>query len=192
MSRIGRVAVYCGSAAGSDPRFAAAAESAGQAMVERGIELVYGGGRLGLMGVIADAMLARGGKVRGVIPNALVELEVAHREITQLIKVETLHERKAAMTELADAFLILPGGIGTLDEMFEAWSWNALGYHCKPFCLLNVAGFWNAMVDFIDHSTASGFMSGTRREQMMIASAPGEALDMLDRAAQTATKGMVW
>ena len=112
-------------------------------MVGSGVDLVYGGGRLGLMGLIADSVLDCGGRVYGVIPQALVDLEVAHTGITELHTVATMHERKAKMTDLADAFLALPGGIGTLDELFEAWSWNALGYHKKPFCLLNVDGFWD-------------------------------------------------
>ena len=103
-------------------------------MAERGIELVYGGGRLGLMGIVADAVLDAGGKVHGVIPSALVDLEVAHTGVTELHNVANMHERKAMMTDLADGFVALPGGIGTLDELFEAWSWNALGYHAKPFC----------------------------------------------------------
>jgi uncharacterized protein (TIGR00730 family) len=130
--------------------------------------------------------------VYGVIPAALVDLEVAHTGVTELFTVETMHERKAKMTELADAFLALPGGIGTLDELFEAWSWNALGYHAKPFCLLNVDGFWDGLIDFIDHAHASGFMSERRRRQLLVASTPDEAINLLDEAAAAATQGMVW
>jgi uncharacterized protein (TIGR00730 family) len=161
-------------------------------MVERGVDLVYGGGRLGLMGLIADSVLDGGGRVFGVIPTALVDLEVAHTGLTELHTVETMHERKAKMTDLADAFLALPGGIGTLDELFEAWSWNALGYHKKPFCLLNVEGYWDAMIEFIDHATQSGFLSRQRRRQLLVASTPEQALDLLDEAAAAATQGMVW
>jgi uncharacterized protein (TIGR00730 family) len=161
-------------------------------MVERGVDLVYGGGRLGLMGVIADSVLDGGGRVFGVIPTALVDLEVAHTGLTELHTVETMHERKAKMTDLADAFLALPGGIGTLDELFEAWSWNALGYHKKPFCLLNVEGYWDGLIEFIDHATASGFMSAQRRKQLLVAGTPDQALDLLDEAAAAATQGMVW
>jgi uncharacterized protein (TIGR00730 family) len=161
-------------------------------MVERGVDLVYGGGRLGLMGLIADSVLAGGGRVFGVIPTALVDLEVAHTGLTELHTVETMHERKAKMTDLADAFLALPGGIGTLDELFEAWSWNALGYHKKPFCLLNVEGYWDGLIEFIDHATASGFMSAQRRKQLLVAGTPDQALDLLDEAAAAATQGMVW
>jgi uncharacterized protein (TIGR00730 family) len=172
--------------------FADATRATAAAMVGRGVDLVYGGGRLGLMGLIADSVLAGGGRVYGVIPKALVNLEVAHNGITELHTVETMHERKAKMTDLADAFLALPGGIGTLDELFEAWSWNALGYHKKPFCLLNVDGFWDGMITFIDHATESGFLSARRRKQLLVAATPDEALDLLDEAAAAATQGMVW
>lgn len=192
MRHIERLAVYCGSAPGSQPVFAEAARATAKAMVGRGVDLVYGGGRLGLMGLIADSVLEGGGRVFGVIPKALVDLEVAHEGITQLHTVETMHERKAKMTDLADAFLALPGGIGTLDELFEAWSWNALGYHKKPFCLLNVDGYWDGMITFIDHATSSGFLSEQRRSQLLVAQTAGEALDLLDEAVAAATQGMVW
>ena len=192
MSRIGRIAVYCGSAPGAQPVFAEATRAFGELMASRGIDLVYGGGRLGLMGLVADTVLAGGGKVYGVIPTALVDLEVAHTGLTELHCVDTMHERKARMTDLADAFVALPGGIGTLDELFEAWSWNALGYHAKPFCLLNVDGFWDRMVDFIDHATASGFLSPRRRSQLLVAQSGEEAIELLDKAAASAAQGMVW
>jgi uncharacterized protein (TIGR00730 family) len=187
-----RIAVYCGSAAGSTPAFADAARETALAMVRDDVDLVYGGGRLGLMGIVADTVLGAGGKVFGVIPTALVDLEVAHTGVTELFTVDNMHERKAKMTDLADAFVALPGGIGTLDELFEAWSWNALGYHKKPFCLLNVDGFWDGMIAFIDHATASGFMSAQRRQQLLVASSADEALQLLDDAAACATQGMVW
>ena len=192
MKNVKRLAVYCGSAPGSRPEFADATRATAAAMISRGVDLVYGGGRLGLMGLIADSVLAGGGHVFGVIPKALVNLEVAHEGVTELHTVETMHERKAKMTDLADAFLALPGGIGTLDELFEAWSWNALGYHAKPFCLLNVAGFWDPMIQFIDHATASGFMSPARRAQLLVAGGTGEAIDVLDAALSCAEKKMVW
>ena len=192
MKNVKRLAVYCGSAPGSRPEFAEATRATAAAMIERQVDLVYGGGRLGLMGLIADSVLEGGGQVFGVIPKALVNLEVAHEGVTELHTVETMHERKAKMTDLADAFLALPGGIGTLDELFEAWSWNALGYHAKPFCLLNVDGFWDGMIDFIDHATESGFLSAQRRGQLLVAPTPEEALELLDEAAAAATQGMVW
>ena len=192
MNHIQRLAVYCGSAEGSRPVFADATRALAAAMLARDVDLVYGGGRLGLMGLIADSILLGGGRVYGVIPKALVKLEVAHNGVTELRTVETMHERKAEMTERADAFLALPGGIGTLDELFEAWSWNALGYHKKPLCLLNVEGYWDGMIEFIDHATASGFLSEQRRSQLLVASTPDQALDLLDEAAAAATQGMVW
>ena len=192
MNNVKRLAVYCGSAPGRDPTFAEATRATAEAMVSRGVDLVYGGGRLGLMGLVADTVLAEGGRVYGVIPEALVNLEVAHTGVTELFTVANMHERKAKMTDLADAFLALPGGIGTLDELFEAWSWNALGYHAKPFCLLNVGGFWDGLIEFIDHATKSGFLSSSRRSQLMVAASPEQALDLLDEAAAAATQGMVW
>jgi uncharacterized protein (TIGR00730 family) len=187
-----RLAVYCGSAPGSTPVFADATRATAKAMIEAGVDLVYGGGRLGLMGLIADSVLELGGRVYGVIPQALVDIEVAHVGLTELHTVANMHERKAKMTDLADAFLALPGGIGTLDELFEAWSWNALGYHAKPFCLLNVEGFWDGLIEFMDHATESGFLSQKRRAQLLIATTPAEALKLLDEAAEGATQGMVW
>ena len=192
MNNVNRLAVYCGSAPGSDPAFADATRATAAAMVSNGVDLVYGGGRLGLMGLIADSVLELGGKVYGVIPAALVDLEVAHTGVTELFRVANMHERKAKMTDLADAFIALPGGIGTLDELFEAWSWNALGYHAKPFCLLNVGGFWNGLIEFMDHATESGFLSASRRRQLLVATTPEEALNLLDEAAASATQGMVW
>ena len=192
MKLVKRLAVYCGSAPGSRPEFAEATRATAAAMLGRGVDLVYGGGRLGLMGLIADNVLEGGGKVFGVIPRALVNLEVAHEGVTELHTVDTMHERKAKMTDLADAFLAMPGGVGTLDELFEAWSWNALGYHAKPFCLLNVAGFWDGLITFMDHATESGFLSQSRRAQLLVAETPEQALDLLDEAAAAATQGMVW
>ena len=192
MNNVKRLAVYCGSAPGTDPLFADAMRATAAAMVNQGVDLVYGGGRLGLMGLIADSVLELGGHVYGVIPDALVDLEVAHTGVSELFHVPNMHERKAKMTDLADAFIALPGGIGTFDELFEAWSWNALGYHAKPFCLLNVAGFWDGMIQFIDHATESGFLSASRRKQLLVATTPEEALELLDEAAGRATQGMVW
>ena len=192
MNNVTRLAVYCGSAPGSDPSFAEATRVTAATMVENGVDLVYGGGPLGLLGLIADRVLELGGKVYGVIPAALVDLEVAHTGVTELFHVANMHERKAKMTDLADAFIALPGGIGTLDELFEAWSWNALGYHAKPFCLLNVGGFWDGLIEFMDHATESGFLSTSRRQQLLVANTPEDALNLLDEAAASATQGMVW
>jgi uncharacterized protein (TIGR00730 family) len=189
---IQRLAVYCGSAPGADPAFADAARELALLMVDRKIDLVYGGGRLGLMGIVADTVLDNGGCAYGVIPQALVDHEVAHRGCTELYTVANMHERKAKMTDLADAFVCLPGGIGTLDEMFEAWTWNALGYHAQPFCLLNVHGFWDGLAGFMDHVVESGFLSEARRLQLLKADTPDQALDLLDEAVKSAAQGVTW
>ena len=188
-----RLAVYCGSSMGADPAFAEAARALGREMARRDIGLVYGGGRLGLMGTVADAVLGAGGEAYGVIPQALIDLEVAHTGLTELHIVTTMHERKAMMTDLTDAFVALPGGIGTLDELFEAWSWNALGYHAKPFALLNVAGFWDDLVGLMDHVTQNGFMSPARRAQLLVASDIDDVIDQLNSAVvEAAEPKMVW
>jgi hypothetical protein len=187
-----RIAVYCGASMGSDPAFEATAGALGTELAQRGLGLVYGGGHRGLMGVVADAVLAGGGEALGVIPQSLVDAEVAHTGLTELHTVNNMHERKAKMTELCDAFIALPGGIGTFDELFEAWTWNALGYHAKPFCLLQVNGFWDGLLAFLDHTTASGFMSQARREQLLVAHEIGEAIEKLDSAAGASERKMVW
>lgn len=187
-----RLAVYCGSSMGREAWFGEVARALGEEMARRGIALVYGGGHRGLMGVVADAVLAGGGAAFGVIPQALVDLEVAHTGLTELHVVATMHERKAMMTELTDAFVAIPGGIGTLDELFEAWSWNALGYHSKPFALLNAGGFWDQMIGFLDHVTASGFMSPARRAQLIVADGVPAVLDALAGAIGKAEPKMVW
>ena len=192
MTNLKSLTVYCGSAPGRDPAFADAARALARAMAARGVELVYGGGRLGLMGVLADTMIAAGGRVHGVIPEALVAHEVAHDGCTELTVVATMHERKAKFAELSDAFLVLPGGIGTLDELFEAWTWNALGYHSKPFCLLDVGGFWDGLEGFMDQVVAAGFLSFARRQQLLSADSAEAALDALDAAVAAATPGAIW
>lgn len=177
---------------GTNPAFAATARALGLEMGARGIGLVYGGGRLGLMGVVADAVIEAGGETFGVIPQALIDLEVAHTGLTELHIVTSMHERKAMMTDLTDAFVAIPGGIGTLDELFEAWSWNALGYHAKPFGLLNVDGFWDGMIAFLDHVTTSGFMSPARRAQLLVSDKIGDVIDRLDAAIGATEPKMVW
>ena len=151
--------VYCASRPGNQPEFAALAAQVGQWIGSRGGQLVYGGGRNGLMGILADATLAAGGRVIGVIPRALVEKEWAHTGCTELHIVETMHERKSIMAEHADAFLALPGGIGTLEEFFEVWTWRQLGYHNKPVGLFNQNGYYDHLLAFLNASVASGFMT---------------------------------
>ncbi|HEY0116413.1 MAG TPA: TIGR00730 family Rossman fold protein [Allosphingosinicella sp.] len=187
-----RLAVYCGAAMGSDPAHAELARQLGTRMAERGIALVYGGGHRGLMGVVADAVLAAGGAAFGVIPQALVDLEVAHTGLTELHIVTNMHERKALMTELTDAFVAIPGGIGTLDELFEAWSWNALGYHAKPFAMLAEDGFWDDLLAFLDTASRSGFISAERRRQLLVARSPDEAIDLLAGACGVSERKMIW
>ena len=153
-----RLAVYCGSATPADPVYIDAARAVGLALAKRGIGIVYGGGRLGLMGAVADGALAGGGEVIGVIPEALVGAEVAHRDLTELRIVPGMHERKRAFTDLSDGFLTLPGGVGTMDELWEAISWAQLGYHDKPVGLLNVAGFYDGLIAFNAHMIEVGFI----------------------------------
>ena len=153
-----RLAVYCGSATPDDPRYIELAREVGRTLAERGIGVVYGGGKLGLMGAVADAALAAGGEVIGVIPEALVNSEVAHRGCTELHVVSGMHERKLAFTNLSDGFLTIPGGVGTMDELWEAVSWAQLGYHAKPVGLLNSFGFYDQLLAFNHHMIAVGFI----------------------------------
>jgi len=153
-----RLAVYCGSASPADPVYIESARAVGHALAQRGIAVVYGGGRLGLMGAVADAALAAGGEVIGIIPDLLVGAEVAHRGLSELHVVKTMHERKQAFTDLSDGFLTLPGGTGTMDELWEALSWAQLGYHALPVGLLNVAGYYDGLLSFVDTMAATGFL----------------------------------
>jgi uncharacterized protein (TIGR00730 family) len=166
-----RLAVYCGSATPADPVYIECARTVGRALAERGIGVVYGGGKLGLMGAVADSALAAGGEVIGIIPDALVNAEVAHRGLTSLEVVRTMHERKARFTELADGFVNLPGGTGTMDELWEALSWAQLGYHGKPIGLLNVAGYYDKLIEFWVHMADVGFVRAQHREMLIVDSA---------------------
>jgi uncharacterized protein (TIGR00730 family) len=157
MQHVTRLCVYCGSAAGDDRRFEEAARELGDALAKAGIELIFGGGRVGLMGVLADAVLAAGGRVVGIIPERLRAAELAHPAIGELVIVGSMHERKRVMAERADAFAVLPGGIGTLDETFEILTWRQLGLHDKPIFLVDVAGYWQPLRDLLDHLVAHGF-----------------------------------
>jgi uncharacterized protein (TIGR00730 family) len=168
VSDLRSICVFCGASTGRDPRYAAAATSVGRTLAERGIELVYGGGRLGLMGAVADAALTAGGRVTGVIPAGLVERELAHRGVTELRIVSTLHERKAVMAELSDGFLALPGGLGTLEELAEVLSWAQLGLHRKPIGALDVGGFFGPLVGHLDHAAREGFVSEDHRDLLLV------------------------
>ncbi len=166
--RLRRVCVYCGSNAGVRPAYAEAARRLGDLLGARSIGLVYGGGNVGLMGLVADAALAAGAEVIGVIPQALVDRELAHQGVTELRIVGTMHERKALMAELADAFVALPGGLGTLDELFEVWTWAQLGLHAKPIGLLEIEGFFVPLVAHLDRATAEGFVRAEQRAMLVV------------------------
>jgi uncharacterized protein (TIGR00730 family) len=153
-----RLAVYCGSASPEDPRYVELAREVGSTLAARGIGVVYGGGKLGLMGALAEGALAAGGEVIGVIPDAMVQAEVANLACTELRVVRTMHERKQAFTDLSDGFIALPGGVGTMDELWEAVSWAQLGYHAKPVGLLNAFGFYDGLLQFVRHMTEVGFI----------------------------------
>jgi uncharacterized protein (TIGR00730 family) len=175
-----RVCVFAGSSAGKQPDFAAAARELGALLAARGLGLVYGGARVGLMGAVADAVLGGGGEVIGVIPRSLVDKEVAHTGLTDLRVVTSMHERKALMADLSDAFIALPGGWGTLDEMFEILTWAQLGLHRKPCGLLNVQGYFDRLLSFLDHTVEQGFV---RREYDSLLSVAGTAATLLDALA---------
>ncbi|MCM2315686.1 MAG: TIGR00730 family Rossman fold protein [Thermoanaerobaculia bacterium] len=174
-----RIAVFCGSATGRDPRHLDAARELGRALVERNIGLVYGGGSIGLMGAIADAVLEAGGEVIGVIPRTLWEREVGHRGLTDLRIVETMHERKAMMAELSDAFVALPGGLGTLEELFEAWTWSQLGLHRKPCALLDAGGYYDDLVTFLDGAVAAGFVDAKNRAMLIVEREPAALFERI-------------
>lgn len=165
---LARVCVYCASNDGVRPAYMNAARAFGRLLAERGIEVVYGGGRSGLMGALADGAMDAGGRVTGVMPHALVEREVAHRGLTALHVVDSMHTRKAMLADMADAFVALPGGIGTLEEFFETWTWAQLGVHRKPVGLLNVDGFWTPLVALLDHLAGEGFLRGTPRDSLLV------------------------
>jgi uncharacterized protein (TIGR00730 family) len=175
------VCVFCGSQAGVKPIYAELARRTGEAVAERGLTLVYGGGRVGLMGVLADAALARGGQVIGVIPEPLAAREVAHSGLTKLHLVGSMHERKALMAELADGFIALPGGYGTMEEFFEVLTWGQLGIHRKPCGLLNVAGYFDAIVAFFDRAFQDGFLLPEHRRMVLEADDPAILLRQMDR-----------
>ena len=167
-----RICVYCGANAGSQPAYAETAQRLATALVRRGWGLVYGGAHVGLMGNVADAVLAQGGEVIGVIPQFLMDKELAHQRLTELRIVGSMHERKAIMAELADGFIALPGGLGTLEELFEILTWAQLGLHRKPCGLLNSAAYYDGLVEFLDHATAQCFISPTHRQLLMIENDP--------------------
>lgn len=181
MPSLSSLCVFCGSSAGLDPSATAAAVDLGTTLARRDITLVSGGGAVGLMGVVADACLDVGGRVVGVIPEALAVKEVAHAGLTELLVVPGMHERKAAMADRADGFVALPGGLGTLEELFEVWTWGQLGYHRKPLGLLDVGGFFERLLAFLDHTVGQGFVSPVHRDMLQVAGRPEPLLDALQR-----------
>jgi uncharacterized protein (TIGR00730 family) len=183
------ICVYCGSRHGDRPVYAEAARALGTAIGQRGWQLVYGGGKVGLMGEVADAVLAAGGTVVGVIPESLEKLEVGHRGLTELHVVPTMHVRKQMMAERADAFIALPGGIGTLEELYEVWTWRQLKYHDNPIGLLDTAGYWQPLLRFMDHTVAEGFLSPAMRDTVLVGDEPLALLDRVAAAALAARGG---
>lgn len=174
-----RLAVYCGSATPEDPRYIELAHHVGITLAQRGIGVVYGGGKAGLMGAVASAALEAGGEVIGVIPQALVDMEVANPDCTELHVVDTMHQRKQAFTDLSDGFVTLPGGVGTLDELWEAVSWAQLGYHAKPVGLLNALGYFDGLVAFNRHMADTGFVRQAHRDIVIVGETIEELLDKM-------------
>jgi uncharacterized protein (TIGR00730 family) len=174
------ICVFCGSNTGAREAYAEAARNVAHTIAERGFRLVYGGAAVGLMGVLADAALAAGGDVVGIIPGVLVEREIAHAGLTELHPVNSMHERKAMMADLADGFIALPGGAGTLEEFFEIWTWGQLGHHRKPVGLLNVGGFFDPLIAFLDRQEEERFMRREHRDMLIIERDPASLLDRFE------------
>ena len=181
------ICVYCGSSIGSSPSLSAAARELGQTLAASNLELIYGGGRVGLMGVLADAVLEAGGRVQGVIPQALADREVAHAGLTQLHVVDTMHQRKAMMAELSDGFIALPGGLGTFEELFEIWTWAQLGMHSKPIGLLNVASYFDLLLQFLDHATSQQLLMPVHRDLLLVSNRPDALLSQMQSTAPVNT-----
>ncbi|MBI1282459.1 MAG: TIGR00730 family Rossman fold protein [Anaerolineaceae bacterium] len=174
-----QVCIFCGSYTGTQPMYAAAAHAMGMGLAQRGLGLVYGGGRVGLMGAVADGTLVGGGKVTGIIPQSLVDRELAHVGLSELHVVASMHQRKALMAEIADAFVAMPGGFGTLDELFEIITWAQLGFHNKPIALLNIGGYFDPLRTFIDHMVTEGFVKPEHRDAVLVKNEVDDLLDTL-------------
>lgn len=181
------ICVFCGANPGNDPVYAAGARAMGVEIARRGLTLVYGGGAVGLMGVVANAALEAGGEVHGVIPRALREKEIGHNDLTRLEVVDTMHIRKARMAELSDGFIAMPGGIGTFEELFEIWTWGQLGIHQKPLGLLNIAGFYDPLAAFLDGTVEAGFLKQAHRAMAMTDTEPATLLDRMRAYVPTPT-----
>ena len=176
---ITRLCVFCGTNAGSRPEYGAAARELGALLAEEGIELVYGGASVGIMGELADAVQEAGGHVTGIIPQQLIQKEAAHRGIPDLIVVASMHQRKSQMADLSDGFIALPGGIGTLEGFFEILTWGQLGIHAKPCGVLNIAGYFDALIGFLDHAVQEGFLTEAHRETIMVETDPRALLERM-------------
>ena len=176
-TRMKNICVYCGSSPGRLEAYSDAARALAQALVDRDLGLVYGGASVGIMGLVADSVLQLGGRVVGVIPEALAQKELAHKSLTELHVTASMHARKTLMAELADGFIALPGGIGTLEEIFEIWTWAQLGFHAKPCGLLNVAGYYDGLIAFLDHSVAEQFVKPLHRSILTVEQEPAVMLD---------------
>ncbi|MER2295999.1 MAG: TIGR00730 family Rossman fold protein [Pseudomonas sp.] len=173
------ICVFCGASIGTNPAYREAAVALGQAIARRGMTLVYGGGAVGLMGTVADAAMAAGGEVIGIIPESLMNAEIGHKGLSRLEVVDGMHARKARMAELSDAFIALPGGLGTLEELFEVWTWGQLGYHAKPLGLLDVNGFYEKLGGFLDHIVEEGFVRPAHRAMLLLAQQADQLLDAM-------------
>jgi uncharacterized protein (TIGR00730 family) len=171
------ICVYCGSNAGRQPIYTEQAQAFGRELVRRGLGLVYGGSSVGIMGVVADTVLAEGGQVVGIIPEALMKKELEHKSLTELHVVASMHDRKSMMAAKSDGFVALPGGVGTLEEIFETWTWAQLGFHAKPCGLLNVAGYYDKLAQFLDHTVEESFMRPQHRAMLVVESDPAALLD---------------
>lgn len=182
-----RICVFCGSASGSDPAFLQAASQFGTVLAERGIEVVFGGGSVGMMGALADAALAAGGRVTGVIPQALMTRELGHPQVTEMHVVDSMHTRKAKMAELSDAFVALPGGFGTFEELFEVITWAQLGFHHKPVGILNVANYFDPLIELIDNAIRRGFVRESERDFLVHAKDANHLLRALEEAEPVRT-----
>lgn len=189
MASVKSVTVFCGSGLGSRPAYERDARAFGEQLARRGLTLVYGGGRTGLMGALADAVLEQGGRATGVIPRHLVDREVAHDGLTELIVVEDMHQRKARLAALGDCFVSLPGGSGTLEEFFEAWTWRRLGLHAKPSALLNTAQYWDGLITMLERMAAERFLSEPDLRELVVESAPDRLLDRLLAIGGTGPSG---
>ncbi|WP_434360019.1 TIGR00730 family Rossman fold protein [Parasalinivibrio latis] len=174
-----KIAIFCGSSSGNHPEYVEETRKLGKYLAQNGMDVVYGGGKVGLMGTIADSAMAHGGKVYGVIPERLKDKELAHTGVTELFVVKDMHERKAKMAGLADAFVALPGGAGTLEEIFEAWTWAQLGYHNKPCAFYNTGGYWDPLLGMVTNMVEAGFLKAEMADMLVLADSPEALVDKL-------------